>query len=284
MDRAYLAPGVGESAQQLAGGTGAHGGVELNRVGLRRAEVSQQMSKNHEQECHETLCHPCLRPPTLHSLPTSGGKFACLHLAIQNYTKSIVKNRQHAFSPQRRLLRTSVNPPTKTPARSLFKRRATPEATKTKHSMKALHTASVFAATLATLAALAAATDPLVAAATNAGSGQPWTTSGAGVDVSALKAGGLECTNATTVWTWPGEAFQPNQAKTYIAGAGCPNGAPPTGCGCGNGDFNVPVLAQELITTRVVPGNGSCMCTYYLPAGFPPSAGFTIRVQNVCPQ
>jgi hypothetical protein len=122
-------------------------------------------------------------------------------------------------------------------------------------------------------------------ASTGAGSGQllsPTNASTIDLSLSSPKAGVLERTGATTVWTWPGESFLPNQAKTYIAGSGCPGGAAPTGCGCGNGDFNVPVMVQALATTRVVPGGGSCMCTFYLPAGFPPSAGFTIRVQNMC--
>lgn len=127
------------------------------------------------------------------------------------------------------------------------------------------------------------AADMTVSPAADAGAGRPVTVEAAPTNSSAApKAGSLECTNTTTVWTWSNEAFQPNQAKTYTAGAGCPGGTAPTGCGCGNGDYNVPLLAQELVTTRAVAGGGSCMCTYYLPAGFPPSAGFTIRVQNVC--
>jgi len=86
---------------------------------------------------------------------------------------------------------------------------------------------------------------------------------------------------STTVWSWPNEVFYPNQGKMYVAGQGCPSGRSPAGCGCLNGDFNVPVVAQAAVTTRRVSG-GSCMCTYWLPAGFPPTTGFTIQVHTSC--
>ena len=86
---------------------------------------------------------------------------------------------------------------------------------------------------------------------------------------------------STTVWSWPNEMFYPNQGKMYVAGQGCPSGRSPAGCGCLNGDFNVPVVAQAAVTTRRVSG-GSCMCTYWLPAGFPATTGLTIQVQTSC--
>ena len=47
---------------------------------------------------------------------------------------------------------------------------------------------------------------------------------------------------STTVWSWPNEVFYPNQGKMYVAGQGCPSGRSPAGCGCLNGDLNVPVV------------------------------------------
>ena len=102
--------------------------------------------------------------------------------------------------------------------------------------------------------------------------------------VEAVPAGNV-VPNATadklTAWAWPNQAFSPNQGKSFVAGQGCASGRSPTGCGCFNGDLNVPVLTQSAVSTRLV-STGSCQCTYYLPAGFAPTAGFTITVQNIC--
>jgi len=84
-----------------------------------------------------------------------------------------------------------------------------------------------------------------------------------------------------TAWAWPNQSFSPNQGKNYVAGQGCASSRSPTGCGCFNGDLNVPVLTQSAVSTRLV-STGSCQCTYYLPVGFAQTAGFTIMVQNIC--
>jgi len=92
---------------------------------------------------------------------------------------------------------------------------------------------------------------------------------------------GADSTTHQDLLILPNQAFSPNQGKNYVAGQGCASGRNPTGCGCFNGDLNVPVLTQSAVSTRLV-STGSCQCTYYLPAGFAPTAGFTITVQNIC--